>query len=101
MNPPSNPLSSHLLLGQGRKVGGILRIRLPARGTQLVLVGSDPVPAEATDLVAARARVKVQVVHLYWLHAQRALGRLLLAIVERVHLANGSSPAPSKQHTLG
>lgn len=75
----------HLLLGQRRKISRILWVRLPTRRTQLVLVGPDPVPAEPADLVATRARVEVQVVHLDRLHAQRTLGRLILAIVERVH----------------
>lgn len=77
---------SHLLLGQWRKVGRILGVRLPARGAQLVLVGADAVPAEAADLVAARARIEVEIVHLYGLHAQRTFGRLIRAVVERVHL---------------
>lgn len=43
-----------LLLRQGREVGRVLRVRLPTRGTQLVLVGADPVPAEPADLVEGR-----------------------------------------------
>lgn len=73
-------------MGQWRKVGRILGVRLPARGAQLVLVGADAVPAEAADLVAARARIEVEIVHLYGLHAQRTFGRLIRAVVERVHL---------------
>lgn len=43
----------NLLLRQGREVGRVLRVRLPARRAQLVLVGADPVPAEPADLVWA------------------------------------------------
>lgn len=71
----------HLLLGKRNKISWILRIRLPTRRTQSVLVGANAMPAEAADLISARAREEVEVVHLQRLHTQRTLHLLLATLV--------------------
>ena len=41
--------------------------------TQSILICSDPMPTEPTDLIATCAGVEIDVIHFQWLHAKRAL----------------------------
>jgi len=82
---------SHLLLSQGLEIGRILRVSLPASRTQLILVRTDPMPAEPTDLIATRARKETQIVHFQWFHTQRTFGQLITAAgIENVHDDDGN-----------
>ena len=53
-----------LLLGQRLIVCRTLRVGLPARRTQTILISAQTVPAEAANLVATSAGVEVDVIHL-------------------------------------
>lgn len=86
---------THLLLGERLEIRRILGISLPAGRTQLILVRSDSVPTEPTDLVAASARIEAQVVDLQRLHAQRTLGQVISAGIHDVHSFSGGTSSLS------
>lgn len=75
----------YLLLSKRRKIRRILGVRLTARRAQLILVRSDAVPTETTNLVATGARIKVEVVNLKGLHAQWAFRKFIAAGIHHVH----------------
>lgn len=80
-----NCINSHLLLSQRLKIRRILRISFPACRTQLVLVGTNSMPAESTNLIAAGAGVEAQVVDLEGFHAERTFGQVITAGIHGVH----------------
>jgi hypothetical protein len=83
-------MSTHLLLGQRLEIRWILGISLPACRTQLVLVRSDSMPTEPTNLIATGARVETQIIDFQRLHAQWALGQVIAAGIHYVHASDDS-----------
>jgi len=75
----------YLLLGQWRKIRWIFRISFPARRTQLILIGTDSVPTEPTNLIATGAWIKVQVVNFEWFHAQGTLDLFVATMIKHIH----------------
>lgn len=77
--------STDLLLRKRLEIRRILGISLPASRTQLVLVRSDSMPAEPTNLVATGTRIETQVVDLERFHAEGAFGQVITAGIHYVH----------------
>lgn len=82
---PHKSTISHLLLSQRLKIRRILGISLPARRTKLILVGTNSMPAEATNLIATGAGIKAQVVDLEGFHAEWTFGQVITAGIHHVH----------------
>lgn len=72
----------YFFLGKGFKISRIFRVGLPTRGTEAVLVGTDSMPTKTAYLIAAGAGEEIQIVHLQRFHTQRALHRVLTALIQ-------------------